>query len=87
VGLVPAVKKLSSSAIDAGENSVEVSKLLLYNTRNKYYPYYHRYYCFKFLKIYMSAHSMNIIIRISFKLHIADEIVYFWIKSDAFHKS
>lgn len=41
MGLVPAVKKLSSNTIDAGEKSVEVSKLLLYDERETsiyYYP-------------------------------------------------
>jgi len=49
VGLVPAVKKLSSSAIDAGENNVEASKLLLYDTKNKYTLLST---CFKFLEIF-----------------------------------
>lgn len=33
-GLGPVAKKLSSRAIDAGENSTEVSKLLLWNEKN-----------------------------------------------------
>lgn len=71
MGLVPAVKKLSSNAIDAGENSVEVSKLLLYDKRETSIYYYPSIQIFQDLQV----HSMNITIKVSLKLHIADEIV------------
>lgn len=82
MGLVPAVKKLSSNAIDAGENNVEVSKLLLYDKREISIYYYASVSNFSRFMSAFNECTIKVTIKVSLKLHIADEIVielYFWI--------